>query len=702
MRLAGNVVGVLVVLVIVVCLGGRAPAAQPEGLQPPFGKVYALLVGVEDYAWTGLPALSYTIDDAEGLAGVLRSRFGYETTVLTNPTGPEIEAAIEEVRTRLTPEDAFIFFFAGHGDSVPGNGIDEPQKIGYFIPRIEEDLTGLSLGEVRQEFVDAEPFVAPPRQEAVGDKPGQSDEEYADAVKRSKSDWESRLVGRERAERLYGAAIRMDTLRERLMGIRAKHVVAIFDACFAGLATRGGGMSRAEFESNEALVRHYTLLRSQSRLVLTAGTAGQEAIEHGAKTRGYSQLAENKPLPGEDGIKHGVFSYELITVLEEIPPEGLTLTSVREEVAQRVSSVMGHMGGGRTMTPQIRPFDDGQGEFVFVPSPEAEWLARAEAAIGVVIANMEGGGVGRGGLEALLNAEVNSERDRVQRDRLRSKAFVVLAYAASKERADEDLSDDPVWMERHRIALAQASGGDADAMAALYYMYRHGLGVAQSDQLAGHWAAEGASSDSSDAHEAWASAVREGVGLSGTAAEENHAQALERAEQQTRQQQTAAVAAAGAVMAMGADQEAAAGLMLAGAAIAMMASLEEQPEESIETSIAMIGSDVTALRDLLAELAHRGACDMAAFDRIKASVMQRQRAIVDQTRRTRQGAVGQDMLLELIGRSARELVNATDDLGKPLNRMRIEPAREVFAELELAYAKLVALMPYQMYHVPWN
>ncbi len=690
--------------VVLVVIAQACVSYGQQRLPSPYEEVHALVVGVEDYSSSRLNTLSYAIDDAEELGRVLRERYGYRVRVLRDATKGEILSALEEYRGALGSKDGFIFFFAGHGNSVAGSDPLGPQRVGYFVPKIGQDLTALSIDDVRESFTEKTPFEPPLRREATEDEPGQTDEEFAEAVRLAKELWERERVTQEHDARVIEGSIRMDGLSESLMRLPCKHVVGIFDACFSGLATRGGGGASAEFDAQIAFFRHYRLLTNRSRLLFTAGTGGQETIEHGEKSRGYEHIRSNL---APSAIKHGVFTYELLGVLSNAPEVGQSLSAMHQEVTKRVDAVMSYMEGERHMTPQLRPYggSSGDGEFVFVPKPREMWLAKAEKAILTVLADQQGGGQGRGAIEIeeLLEHDAEDERFQRQLDRLQSKALNVLCFRAELDTSVGELSDDPVWEDRFAFARSQASTGDPDAMAALFYMYRHGLGVAPSPQQAGHWAAEAAASGSPDAQAAWAVALREGTGIDGTAAlEGDRAAALAAAEKQATQQKTAAIAAAGGVAALNGNNEAVAGVLLATAAASFVSSLRERPEESIELSIAKIERDIDDLGDLIGELELKGQADMSVFDGAQASIRARQRGIVDQIRRARQGAVERDLLLDLINLSTRELVQSMIDLRKPLVRKRAGPARAEFAEVEMAYAKLVALMPYQLYRVSWD
>lgn len=77
-----------------------------------FGRYYALVIGVQDYADKPLKT---PIADAQAVAGVLRSRYGFEVSLLRNPTADQINRALTRYREQLGPDDNFVLYFAGHG-----------------------------------------------------------------------------------------------------------------------------------------------------------------------------------------------------------------------------------------------------------------------------------------------------------------------------------------------------------------------------------------------------------------------------------------------------------------------------------------------------------------------------------------------------------------------------------------------------------
>lgn len=677
----------------------------PVDLPNPFGNVYALVVGVEDYRNCDWGDLDYAIDDAEQMSELFINQFGYKTTILRDATGDEILSAVDQILASIGPDDVFLFFYAGHGQSIPASSLSD-YPVGYFVPRMEEDLTKLVLADVREEILETDLFDRPHRIEETDDQPGQSEEEYSEMVEAARTIWISEVVKKEHDLRLIEGSLRMDELRSKLFNSRAKHVIALFDSCFAGLSTRSGsGVASKMKLENEALIRHYQLLSAKSRFVFTAGTGGEQAIEHTSKTRGYSQMRESKPLPKGGSVKHGVFTYELLSVLQQIPSEGLSVSAVHQEVRKRVSGVMQVYGFPKTMTPQLRPYSISGGEFVFVRKPSNDWLLRTRDAVEHAIANAKKGGKGRGGLEAIeLVFQKDSKMAQRQADinRLESKAFVVLAFQAGLSGQQSNMSNDAVWVQRFDESMGKASSGDPDAMAALYYMYQYGLGTAKNNAQARHWAAESASSDSSDAHQAWADALENGIGFEGTAGYDDRKKALEQASaKRDAGQKTAATAAAAGVLAIGSDHKKLGIASLTVAAAAYVQGFKDKPEESIENSIAKMSLDIKRLGSLIDEIGVRGDIDLKEFDILKASLQTRQRNINQQVRNESSGARGRETVLFLIGSTSKELGVALQRVAKPVVRKRYEPSREEFAKLELAYAKLIAIMPYQMNNVSW-
>lgn len=96
----------------------------PSGVK--IGKQYAILIGNNEYSQ--YPALQSAVNDATQIASVLKSRYGFQTTVLNNASRFDILSAFNDAREQLKPEDSLLVYFAGHGE------IDAASKQGYWVP----------------------------------------------------------------------------------------------------------------------------------------------------------------------------------------------------------------------------------------------------------------------------------------------------------------------------------------------------------------------------------------------------------------------------------------------------------------------------------------------------------------------------------------------------------------------------------------
>jgi formylglycine-generating enzyme required for sulfatase activity len=130
------------------------PVAMPE-TKKPVGKRYAILVGVNEYKHSKLPALKYAVNDATDLKKLLEAG-GYLVTLLTNetetkPTRAAIDAAIHEVLGKAEAGDTVVLAFAGHGLQF------KDDKDSYFCPIDarpfkDETKTLISMGVVYREM----------------------------------------------------------------------------------------------------------------------------------------------------------------------------------------------------------------------------------------------------------------------------------------------------------------------------------------------------------------------------------------------------------------------------------------------------------------------------------------------------------------------------------------------------------------------
>jgi hypothetical protein len=101
-------------------------APQPKFPNLDFGKYYALIIGNNNYA--DFPNLETAINDAEDVASILKSRYSFQTTVLKNATRYQILSALNTLREKLTEQDNFLLYYAGHGT------LDQANTRGNWLP----------------------------------------------------------------------------------------------------------------------------------------------------------------------------------------------------------------------------------------------------------------------------------------------------------------------------------------------------------------------------------------------------------------------------------------------------------------------------------------------------------------------------------------------------------------------------------------
>jgi len=95
------------------------------------GKYYALIIGINDYDDPEVSSLDRPIQDAQTFYNMITSRYTFNednVRFLKNATNTEIFASLDYFAKRVTPEDNFLIFYAGHGIW------DEDAEIGYWLP----------------------------------------------------------------------------------------------------------------------------------------------------------------------------------------------------------------------------------------------------------------------------------------------------------------------------------------------------------------------------------------------------------------------------------------------------------------------------------------------------------------------------------------------------------------------------------------
>lgn len=108
---------------------GRGPAVQAKAPKPPridWGRYHALVIGNNDYQ--KLPDLHSAIPDAQAVARVLESKYGFDVVLLIDGTRYQILSALNDMRAKLTEEDNLLIYYAGHGE------LDQKNMRGQWLP----------------------------------------------------------------------------------------------------------------------------------------------------------------------------------------------------------------------------------------------------------------------------------------------------------------------------------------------------------------------------------------------------------------------------------------------------------------------------------------------------------------------------------------------------------------------------------------
>jgi uncharacterized caspase-like protein len=100
--------------------------ARPDIPDVDFGNYYALIIG--NNAYTEFPQLKTPVNDAQAIARILQQKYKFKTEVLINADRAAILRTINRYRERLTNNDNFLLYYAGHGD------LDEKNNRGHWLP----------------------------------------------------------------------------------------------------------------------------------------------------------------------------------------------------------------------------------------------------------------------------------------------------------------------------------------------------------------------------------------------------------------------------------------------------------------------------------------------------------------------------------------------------------------------------------------
>ncbi|MDM8544480.1 caspase family protein [Desulfococcaceae bacterium HSG9] len=87
---------------------------------------HALIIGNNNYK--ELQPLQNAVNDARVIADILKTKYDFTVRLITDATRKDIVLALDESRGKLTQNDNFLIYYAGHGV------IDEKINRGYWLP----------------------------------------------------------------------------------------------------------------------------------------------------------------------------------------------------------------------------------------------------------------------------------------------------------------------------------------------------------------------------------------------------------------------------------------------------------------------------------------------------------------------------------------------------------------------------------------
>jgi hypothetical protein len=99
---------------------------RPDLPDVDFGEYHALIIGNNNYA--EFPDLSTPVNDARAIARMLEDKYGFKTMVLINADRYTILQTLNSYRERLSEQDNFLLYYAGHGT------LDEKNDRGHWLP----------------------------------------------------------------------------------------------------------------------------------------------------------------------------------------------------------------------------------------------------------------------------------------------------------------------------------------------------------------------------------------------------------------------------------------------------------------------------------------------------------------------------------------------------------------------------------------
>ena len=93
-----------------------------------YGEYYALIIGNDNYQNQDLKSLKNAINDANAVAELLRSEYGFKVETLADASREETLKAISKIRKLASKKDNVLIYYAGHGWS------NDDTDDGFWLP----------------------------------------------------------------------------------------------------------------------------------------------------------------------------------------------------------------------------------------------------------------------------------------------------------------------------------------------------------------------------------------------------------------------------------------------------------------------------------------------------------------------------------------------------------------------------------------
>jgi hypothetical protein len=85
------------------------------GEKADYGRIVALIIGVDNYLDSRITKLRYPVIDARSISEVIKKDKRAAVQLLTNPTRVGVLEALHKLKENIKPDDLLIMYFSGHG-----------------------------------------------------------------------------------------------------------------------------------------------------------------------------------------------------------------------------------------------------------------------------------------------------------------------------------------------------------------------------------------------------------------------------------------------------------------------------------------------------------------------------------------------------------------------------------------------------------